>query len=365
MQRIFQALNEAESLLTTGHLVCSKISWMGSSLHLESNCRAAAKDIFSYVTPYFHVENEHVDKSNYAIRFVNEARVPGFKSIVQTVENSGEEHKWFFGKTVPIIRAGDEFLVSLRDDLLVLVQKSAISMFSESRSEAATKWAKRFIREYLVSRLVDGLRVHGGVAPIFDSGAVIIGANGAGKTSLMLHLLHELGGNFCCNDRAVLVETDGGVSGLGTPIQSQISAGSLAMFPGHPLALDMLESTQRGGIVKYSLSPREMTALIGADITRQVTIGMVIVPNLSAATSIPPEIRPIPLEFRTGILLGASLQKDPAFPAAALGFSEKQVPKRLVERVIALPWYSIAGHYADRTLAKSLVDAVGAHRTEG
>ena len=91
----------------------------------------------------------------------------------------------------------------------------------------------RVVRELAVNRAQrrGGLVLHAAALAVGDRGIVITGPKGAGKTSLLIHVLRARCARYVSNDRVVVPAAEGGVSAAGVPTIVALRRGTLDLFP--------------------------------------------------------------------------------------------------------------------------------------
>ena len=175
---------------------------------------------------------------------------------------------------------------------------------SRIRVLADRPWASRriafmrVVRELATSHVWGGesLIVHGAAVAVGDRGLLIAGPKGAGKTSVLLHLLlHQPGTRFVSNDR-VVVDFEPAAVLRGMPTVATIKEHTLGLFPGLEarlrqrnydarLTLDELKhgfaSSVRGAESRVGLAPVQLCAVVGAEMLGAAPAGALLLPRVN------------------------------------------------------------------------------------
>jgi hypothetical protein len=156
----------------------------------------------------------------------------------------------------------------------------------------------RVVRELAMSHVWGGesLIVHGAAVAVGGRGLLIAGPKGAGKTSVLLHLLlHQPGTRFVSNDR-VVVDLEPAAVLRGMPTVATIKDHTLGLFPGLEarlcqrnydarLALGELKhglaSSVRGAEGQVGLAPAQLCAVVGAEMLGDAPAAALLLPRVS------------------------------------------------------------------------------------
>lgn len=175
---------------------------------------------------------------------------------------------------------------------------------SRIRILADRPWASRrialmrVVRELATSHVWGGesLIVHGAAVAVGGRGLLIAGPKGAGKTSVLLHLLlNQPGTRFVSNDR-VVVDFEPATILRGMPTVATIKEHTLGLFPGLEarlcqrnydarLALGELKhglaSSVRGTEGRVGLAPAQLCAVVDAEMLGDAPAGALLLPRVS------------------------------------------------------------------------------------
>lgn len=116
---------------------------------------------------------------------------------------------------------------------LVSRDGAQIGILTASQNQAARIALMRVVREFAMMHSWTGTRliIHGAAFAVGESGVIIAGPKGAGKTSLLIHSLQDAGARFITNDR-VVVDLAGAEPMLhGMPTIVTIRDQTLDLFP--------------------------------------------------------------------------------------------------------------------------------------
>jgi hypothetical protein len=107
-----------------------------------------------------------------------------------------------------------------------------VEILSASDDRSARTALMRVVREVaMIHARRRGLLLHASCFALDGKGVLILGAKGAGKTSLLLHALHEGAVQYVTNDRVLVSEGPGGLVATGIPTIIGLRADSPAFFP--------------------------------------------------------------------------------------------------------------------------------------
>jgi hypothetical protein len=175
-----------------------------------------------------------------------------------------------------------------------------VHLLTPPGNRAARIALMRAVREFATNQAwrSGGLVVHAAAFAIGDDGFVLAGSKGAGKTSLLTHMLRHREARFVSGDRARLAPAGDGPVIRGLPTLVSLRAGTLAMFPElrdqlatrtyqHALRLGEATATpvsaQRSANDGRSLSPAQFCELLGVTRTAQARLAAVLFPRVTGA----------------------------------------------------------------------------------
>jgi hypothetical protein len=154
----------------------------------------------------------------------------------------------------------------------------------------------RVVREFAMSRVRadESFVLHAAAVALGGHGIVIAGPKGAGKTSLLIHLLlHQADGAFVSNDR-VVVDVEGSVPWVrGMPTVVTIRDDTLHLFPAFGAAVRQAGYDERLALNEvtpsYSpradssvgLAPAQLCAVLGTPMRGQVRPGALLFPRVT------------------------------------------------------------------------------------
>lgn len=114
----------------------------------------------------------------------------------------------------------------------------SVAILSPENNASARTALMRVVREIAMNRARSdgGVFLHAAAIAVGERGLLIAGEKGAGKTTVLLHLLRETGADYVANDRVLLVSPDGATA-RGMPTIVTVRPRSLAFVPGLQAAL--------------------------------------------------------------------------------------------------------------------------------
>jgi len=175
-----------------------------------------------------------------------------------------------------------------------------VQLLTPPGNPAARIALMRAVREFATNQAgrSAGLVVHAAACAMGDDGFVLAGPKGAGKTSLLTHLLRHREARFLAGDRVHLTVADDGPVMRGLPTLVSVRAETLAMFPElrdrlaarayrHELRLGEAPGISvagtrwaRGG---RSLSPAQFCDLLGVTRAVEARLAAVLFPRVTRA----------------------------------------------------------------------------------
>jgi hypothetical protein len=113
-------------------------------------------------------------------------------------------------------------------------EPSSVRILARPRRPSGRIALMRATREFAMSASWTGqsLIVHGAALELGNAGIVIAGPKRAGKTSLLIHLLHTAGARFVANDRAVVDLASPEAEVRGMPTVVTVRSDTLDLFSG-------------------------------------------------------------------------------------------------------------------------------------
>ncbi len=175
-----------------------------------------------------------------------------------------------------------------------------VQLLTPPGNPAARIGLMRAVREFAINHAwrSAGLVVHAAAFAMGDDGFVLAGPKGAGKTSLLTHILRHGEARFLSGDRVQLALADGSPIVRGLPTLVSVRAEMLAMFPElrdrlaarayqHELRLDEAPRISAAGARwasgGRSLSPAQFCDLLGVTRTVQARLAAVLFPRVTRA----------------------------------------------------------------------------------
>ena len=109
----------------------------------------------------------------------------------------------------------------------------AVTLLTEPGNADGRIALMRVVRELAMNRAQrrGGLLLHAAAMGVGDRAIVITGPKGAGKTSLLIHVLRARSARYVSNDRVVLPAAEGRPPALGVPTIVALRRGTLDLFP--------------------------------------------------------------------------------------------------------------------------------------
>ncbi len=175
-----------------------------------------------------------------------------------------------------------------------------VQLLTPPGNSAARIGLMRAVREFATKQAwrSGGLVVHAAALAMGDDGFMLAGSKGAGKTSLLTHMLRHREARFVSGDRVQLALTDDGPVIRGLPTLVSLRAETLAMFPElrdqlaarayqHELRLGeapaIAVSAPRSANGGRSLSPAQFCELLGVTRTVKARLAAVLFPRVTLA----------------------------------------------------------------------------------
>lgn len=174
-----------------------------------------------------------------------------------------------------------------------------IKILRRSQEHSIRTSLMRVVRELLAAPLGiadQNLMLHAACVAIGDSGVIIAGPKNAGKTSLLIHLLHHPSAQYLSNDRILLNKSDSGLDVQGIPSIVSIRNETLQFFPALRTQFDMRHSlfakrlrttpTSAGPIADFTrkkclLSPAQLCELLRVKAIAQTKAWVVLFPRIT------------------------------------------------------------------------------------
>jgi hypothetical protein len=187
-----------------------------------------------------------------------------------------------------------------------------VQLLTPPGNPAARIALMRAVREFAINHAwrSAGLVVHAAAFAMGDDGFLLAGPKGAGKTSLLTHLLRHPDARFLAGDRVHLALGDDSPVIRGLPTLVSVRAETLAMFPElrdrlaarayqHELKLGEAPgipvASGRWAGRGRSLSPAQFCDLLGVTRAAEARLGAVLFPRVTRARG-PIELEPLSAE---------------------------------------------------------------------
>jgi hypothetical protein len=177
-------------------------------------------------------------------------------------------------------------------------EPSVVEIIAACDTTGARVALMRVVREYamLHASRAGWLMVHAAAVCIGDDAFVIAGPKKAGKTTLLLHALHNERGTYVSNDRVAMHAGPSGPRVYGIPTIVSIRPESSAWFPGLDPKLIGVRFDGRATVAEYdaprdaapprawSLSPRQLCEIVGAKSRAEARVAGLLFPQVDAST---------------------------------------------------------------------------------
>lgn len=251
-------------------------------------------------------------------------------------------------------------------DYIVTREGGTIDVWMATGAKEPDRHLLRFIREivYRAMESAGAIALHAAAVAIGErDGYLLVGPSGAGKTTLMIAMLHGAAGRLLCNDRVMLAPELLRLYGLPLPVR--VGAGTvMSLEPLRCLvgrADTLIRAQKMGGAdlveashpsptnwaspAKVELSPVELCRALGADLQPSATLRAVIVPCVEPGPC-PPSFEPISADEVLGIIEGERctprdpLWSDPWLEPRVCA-SEEDIRRGLRETVARVSAYRI------------------------
>ena len=165
-------------------------------------------------------------------------------------------------------------------------------LVTAARPGVAATIGTRVVRQFIMrgGEARGGRCVHAAVAAIDGEGVLIGGHPGAGKTSVLTHLIERHGARPVANDRVVLVPVTGrGWHAIGVPLAWRFTPQAVSGSPTLTAGLAVREPSRGRDLVdgKAELTPREVSWLLNAPAMPATRITRVVILARSPAGPLP------------------------------------------------------------------------------
>ncbi|ABW12253.1 hypothetical protein Franean1_2830 [Parafrankia sp. EAN1pec] len=152
--------------------------------------------------------------------------------------------------------------------------------------DAATYYAARLVRQLITAQLLAAGAVYTHTAALVhrDHGILIAGHPGAGKTTTLVAVLRQLGGEFVTSDRLLLTpDRNGGLLGYAWPAHIRVGVGTLLAYPDLTGLVPIGRRTDPADLhTKLSIEPPDISRLLHAGtLTASCRPHVMIWPQLS------------------------------------------------------------------------------------
>ncbi|KAF2394408.1 hypothetical protein [Pseudomonas frederiksbergensis] len=358
-------VHKRESVLSSFSAV---FDFMGTTLKVTL-ADAHTLNLFSaYVSPYFAMRQpEGKSPVRYTVK-VNTAAIPAeLERLTHDFAARAETMPWYFGATMQVLRVGDFRLARAADAGWMLFNASSVIVWCISDEVSALLLTVRLSREVMIAFSEhELLRIHGGFISFEQSGCLVLGGAGAGKTSLLINSLRHGGSSFCANDRSLVYLDGNRLTAHGSPIQSQVGEFHLHEIAELNLPANQKYSRPSGEIgfwskmlpfKKASLSPRLLARLFDSPMRSHGRIDAVVIPRLRPEVDTAVSIEEIHHDKRT-LLLDQVLNEDTAFPSSIFDLTAKPLPEPVISALCRRPWYFLNGYFNDGAVASVLENTI-------
>lgn len=200
------------------------------------------------------------------------------------------------------------FMPERAPDHLIMVKKNDISVIAE-RQQVAAAVGVRIVRQLIMraGEVRDGQAVHAGAVTLNGQGILIGGHPGAGKTSILTHLVGDHHALPVANDRTVLIPArDGTWHAVGVPLAWRFTPEGIGGSPRLSDGLASRNPTRGRGLVDGKL---EFTPLEVSQTLRSPMVGSTRVERIVVLTRQPggvPSARPNTTFVRQHLDFGAT-----------------------------------------------------------
>jgi len=283
-------------------------AYRGLTVHIESDDPIHLWWLEEFLTPSFRpIERARAD---YTVALTVDDQ--GYEATFRRGPcNDGRQIDCFIFDSGPVClpvwtSAGEECVVfdeRCKTFYFVYRENAQIGILTASQNWAARIALMRVVREIAMmhSWTTTSCIVHGAAFALGESGVLIAGPKGAGKTSLLIHSLQQAGARFIANDR-VVVDLAGAEPVLhGMPTIVTIRDQTLDLFPelrqrllqsryNHRFALK--ETLPEGTFVAHpqrgrptDLTPAQFCTLLDVDMREQSPVRTILFPQVTGAHS--------------------------------------------------------------------------------
>lgn len=176
---------------------------------------------------------------------------------------------------------GREVLLPLAEkDHVIWRQGSYINVTAETSPIAATV-GTRIVRQLIMrgGEARGGQCVHAGAVELGGTAVLVGGHAGAGKTTVLTHLIEHHGAQLLSNDRTVVMPRDGGWAAIGVPLAWRYTPEGLRGSPALATAVGSMALARGGELVdgKIELTPLEVSRVLNRPARTSAPISRIIV----------------------------------------------------------------------------------------
>jgi hypothetical protein len=284
------------------------LRFIDTTVRIASPTAAPLAWLAEFLTPEFDLAHEA--NADVAIQFDDAGADYDALHRLGPIENADPVHGFALDtQMVPLTpwRSGSSSkgdAVYLEPDLGVFYRVQADRRSLTVAAAAGNVWGRialmRLVREIAQSRAMAAGAVAFHAAALGRNGRVlaIAGPKRAGKTSLLLHLLHVTGASLVASDRLCLVNGDSGIAARGIPTVIKIRPGSVDLFAAalaslsdrpHRACLSGVERAEDDLLARTQahrpdprrvLNPDQLTGALGIDRLGQGALAAVIFPRV-------------------------------------------------------------------------------------
>lgn len=192
----------------------------------------------------------------------------------------------------------EAFLPPRRWRYVILRSARMVELWQHPEGRDRDRHLLRLVREITYRRMetLGGLAFHAASASVHGRSVLIVGAAGAGKTTVLLWLLARCGAHFICNDRPLLFSSDGHAFKIVyTPLPVRVTPATCAAIPelqDYVSAATRMRDhllgryAQHGTLsdAKLEFDPTQISQALGVRRVATGTLAAIIQPQFSRST---------------------------------------------------------------------------------